>query len=240
MSLLLALVAVQSPMGLPDNARKIPPRQVRALIADYGDCIVKRETDRASAAIVAGLSSDELLDRYPQLMQESCLHNRLGDLVEVRFAGDQYRFAIADALVRRELAVVPPPVLDDVAPLDHRGPAGPPTTNAEGRPLEGRALELAMQGYESDRAAHYMWRYGECVVRVDPAAAKRLLMADPASTQEGIQFRAMSSALGTCLGEGRTLEFGKAALRGTIAVNYYRLAMAARTAVPVPDRRTSQ
>jgi hypothetical protein len=236
MSLLLALLVAQIPMGLPSNARNVPAKQVRALVAEYGDCIVKRETARASAAILAGLDSDELLDRYPQLLQNTCLHTRLGDRVEVRFSGDQYRFAIADALVRSELADVPPPVLDDVPPLDHRGPAGPPTTDAKGRPLEGRALEQAMRSYEVDRAAHYMWRYGECVVRVDPAAAKALLLTDPASAEEGTQFAAMATALGTCLGEGRTLQFGKAALRGTIAVNYYRLARAPRTAAVVQAR----
>jgi hypothetical protein len=240
MSLLVALLAIQVPMGLPDNARNIPARQVRALVADYGDCIVKREAARASAAILAGLNSNELLDRYPQLMQESCLHNRLGERVEVRFSGDQYRFAIADALVRRELAAVPPPVLDDVASLDHHGPAGPPTSDAKDRPLEGRALELAMRDYEVDRAAHYLWRYGECVVRVDPAAAKAMLMTDPASPEEGVRFAAMSNALGTCLGEGRTLEFGKAALRGTIAVNYYRLAKTPRAAVAVQAKGAAQ
>jgi hypothetical protein len=240
MSLLLALAAVQVPMGLPDNARNIPAKQVRALVADYGDCIVKREAARASAAILAGLGSNELLDRYPQLMQESCLHNRLGERVEVRFAGDQYRFAIADALVRQELAQVPPPILDDVAPLDHRGPAAPPTTDAKGRPLQGRALEQAMRSYEVDRAAHYMWRYGECVVRLDPAAAKALLLTEPASPEEGAQFAAMGAALDTCLGEGRTLEFGKAALRGTIAVNYYRLAKAPQAAATPSAKGTAQ
>ena len=236
MSLLLALLTVQVPMGLPDNARNIPARQVRALIADHGDCIVKREATRASAAILAGLGSNELLDRYPQLLQESCLNNRLGERVEVRFSGDQYRFAIADALVRKELASVPPPVLDDVPPLAHASPGEPPRTDSKGRPLEGPALEKAMWDHGADRASNYMWRYGECVVRVDPAAAKALLMTDPGSAPEGVQFAALGTALGTCLGEGRTLEFGKAELRGTMAVNYYRLAKAPQAAAVVQAR----
>jgi hypothetical protein len=227
-------------MGLPDNARNIPAKQVRALVADYGECIVKREPARASAAILAGLGNKTMLDRYPQLLQETCLHTRLGDRVEVRFTGDQYRFAIADALVRQELASAPPPVLDDVPPLAHHDPGEPPRTDSKGRPLQGRALEQAMRDHDVDRAANYMWRYGECVVRVDPAAAKALLMTDPASKEEDVQFGAMSTALGTCLGEGRTLEFGKAALRGTIAVSYYRLAKAPRTAAVVQARGAAE
>ena len=232
MSLLLFLALQPMINKLPDNAQLVPPKQVRALVAGYGECVVKREAPRASAAIIAGLGSNEMLARYPQLLQESCVPGQLGDLVQVRFTDDQYRYAIADALVRRELAAVPPPVLDDVPPLNQGGPAGPPTVDSSGRPLTGRALELATPDYDRQRAANYMWRYGECVVRVDPAAAKALLLTEPSSREENAKFSAMGNALGTCLAEGRSLEFGKADLRGTIAVNYYRLAMAARQTRP--------
>ncbi len=229
MSLLLALFAQPITTKMPDNAQLVPPKQVRALVAGYGDCIVKREPARASAAIVAGLGSNDMLRRYPQLLQQSCVPGQLGDVVQVTFSDDQYRYAIADALVRRELAAVPPPTLDDVAPLAHGGPTAPPKIDARGRPLAGRALQAATHSYDKQRAANYLWRYGECVVRVDPAAAKALLMTEPASKEENARLSAMGTALGTCLGEGKSLEFGKADLRGTIAVNYYRLAHAART-----------
>lgn len=228
MSLLLALFAQPMVSKLPDNAQLVPPKQVRALVAGYGDCIVKREAARASAAIIAGIGSNDMLARYPQLMQESCVPGQLGDLVQVKFTDDQYRYAIADALVRSELAAVPPPVLDEVAPLAHGGPTAPPTSDDKGRPLTGRALEAATRSYDKQRAAKYLWRYGECVVRGDPAEAKTLLMTAPGSKEENARLSAMGTALGTCLAEGKSLEFGKADLRGTIAVNYYRLAMAAR------------
>ena len=182
------------------------------------------------AAIVAGLGSSEMLARFPQLLQESCVPGQLGDVVQVKFSEDQYRYAIADALVRRELAAVPPPALEDVAPLGHGGPAAPPTIDGRARPMAGRALDAAVRSYDKQRAANYMWRYGECVVRVDPAAAKALLMTEPGSKEENARFSAMGTAFGTCLAEGKSLEFGKADLRGTVAVNYYRLAHAARMA----------
>lgn len=232
MTLLLAMLAAQTANNLPDNAYMPPPKQVGAMVAEYGDCIVKREQARASAAILAHVNVDEMLRRHPQLLQKSCVQNKLGDFVEVTFWDDQYRYAIAEALVRRELAALPPPVLDDVPALDHRGPQAPPRVDAKGRPLQGRALERAMRDYDQQRASNYMWRYGECVVRVDPVAAKALLLTEPASAAENARFKAMGTALGTCLAEGRSLEFGKADLRGTIAVNYYRLAIAARQTRP--------
>ena len=82
-----------------------------------------------------------------------------------------------------------------------------------------------MQGFS------YLSRYGECVVRADPAGSRALLAAKPETPEEASRFAALRLALATCLPEGHTLEFGKLALRGTIAVNYYRLAKAAAAGV---------
>jgi hypothetical protein len=49
----------------------------------------------------------------------------------------------------------------------------------------------------------------------------------PNSPEEASQFAAMQQSLGACLPAGQQLKFGKLDLRGTIAVNYYRLAKAA-------------
>jgi hypothetical protein len=140
------------------------------------------------------------------------------------------RNVIAEMLVRRELANVPPPVLDEVPGLSHRSPGDPATTDSDGRPLAGHKAELALAAYERDRAAAYLSRFGECVVRVNPAGSKALLMSDEGTATEAAAFSALSTALGTCVAEGRTLNFDKWTLKGSIAVNYYRLAMAARNA----------
>lgn len=226
MSLLLSLLAGVLAGQMPDNSSMLPPRQVRALIADYGDCIVKRAGSRAAEAILAGESGD-IMRSYPQLVQETCVSTKLGDQVRVSFRGNQYRYTIAEALVRRQLASAPPPVLDDVPPLEHEEAPTARTVDDKGRPLAGQKLEAALRSAEVQQASRYMWRFGECVVRVDPTAAKQLLLSEPETVGEAAAFAALNPALGTCVSEGRKLEFGKAALRGTIAVNYYRLAIAA-------------
>ena len=70
------------------------------------------------------------------------------------------------------------------------------------------------------------------MVRVDPAAARALLLTMPESPEENARFAAMGTTFGSCLAEGETLKLGKLALRGTMAINYYRLAKAAQAAVP--------
>jgi hypothetical protein len=206
MSLLLSLLLLAAG-DPPDNALTLPPRQIQALVSTYADCVVKNEEQAASRAILSGAGDADLLRQYPQLVQEFCVPRQLGDYVQVHFTPAQMRAVIAGALVRRELAKVPPPVLDDVPALTH--PAA----------------------VESDKAKAdaYLSRYGECVVRVDPAAAKTLLLTDAFTDAEAAAFNAMGNALGTCIAPGRSLNFDKASLRGSIAVNYYRLAIAARS-----------
>lgn len=211
-------------------------KETRRLLDDYGRCIVKRWPKLAGDAIRRNADNSELMKRYRVLIDGSCLPVRGQGALRVKFEGDQYRYALADALVRQELAAVPPPVLDDVPQLQRREPVEPSKLSRSGKPLKPAQYAAAVRGYEQAQAFDYLSRYGECVVRIDPAAAKALLMTAPETSEESARFAAMSTALATCVAEGRTMSFGKLALRGTIAVNYYRLAKAAAAAPKVPAK----
>jgi hypothetical protein len=88
--------------------------------------------------------------------------------------------------------------------------------------------EEALKNFDEAQSFWLLGKYGECVVRTDPAAAKALLQTRVETAGEVIAFDGLRPALAECLPEGKTLAFGKLVLRGTIAVNYYRLAHAAR------------
>ena len=136
----------------------------------------------------------------------------------------------ATVLQACELAGTPAPVLTGVPRLDHREPKGPPSaTDAKGRPLKQKDYQKALADYEEAKAFSFLSRYGECVVRVDPAAARALLLTEPASAEEASRFAAMQTALATCMPPDQSLEFSKVTLRGTVAINYYRLSNAAQT-----------
>lgn len=228
MIVMVALLAAGVAAPLPDNASVPPPRQIQALVREYADCVVKNEHDTASAAILSDAPDNEFVRSYPRLVQEHCVPMRLGDFIRVGFTPTQMRDAIAEALVRRDLSTVPPPSLDDVPPLAHWQISQLPTTDAQGRPFSPRRSEEVLESYRQAQLAAYLGRYGECVVRVDPGAAKALLLTDEGTAAENEAFGEMQKALGTCLAEGRSLNFKKASLRGSIAINYYRLAIAAR------------
>lgn len=228
MSMLVALLAAAIAAPLPDNASTPPPRQIRSLMNEYADCIVKKEHESASAAILSDVTNDDLIRSYPRLMQDYCVPMRLGDFIRVGVTPTQMRNVVAEALVRRDLSATPAPTLDDVPALPHSRLGELPTRDAKGRPLTGRNAEEVLAAYKQAQVAEYLSRYGECVVRVDPAAAKSLLLTEEGTAAEVEAFRTMATAFGTCLAEGRTLNFNKASLRGAIAINYYRLAIAAR------------
>lgn len=221
----LAAPALPAPWSDSDYSTK----ETRALTHAYAQCVVKRQPAKASEAIAGNADNGTILRDYRMLIRGECLAREVKRSTAMRFTGDLYRYALADALVNRELAGLPVPDLGAVPKLVHREPGEPPKPVSEtGKKLSKRNIEAARQAYERDAAYAFLSRYGECVVRVDAAGAKALLLTTPDSPEEAVRFGALRPAFGRCLPEGQTLRFGKVALRGTIAINYYRLAHAAR------------
>lgn len=225
MILLLALLFSAAADQAPSD---MSAHDTRLMIRSYGDCVVKQQPRRAAEAIVGNLNGNDLMRKYPQLIDGTCVPNvQRGQVVKVRFQGDQYRYALADALVKAELATQPVPSVATVPRLSHREPTEPSRVTPSGKRLSEKKYQEAMRDYEQREAFSVLSRYGECVVRADPAAARALLLTEPESPEEAAQFAAMQTALGTCVEEGQKVSLGKLTLRGTIAVNYYRLARAA-------------
>jgi hypothetical protein len=206
-------------------------KETRALTHAYAQCVVKRQAAKASEAIGANVGNDTILRKYRMLIRPECLTRQIHQSTQMRFTGDLYRYALADALVNRELAAVPAPVLDPVPRLDHHEPGAPPQpVDSKGRKVGKRELEAARLIYGREVAYAFLSHYGECIVRADTAGAKALLMTKPDSPEESARFSALRPAFSTCLPEGQTLSFGKVALRGSVAINYYRLARSAQAA----------
>lgn len=229
-SLLLAAPSLAAP-GLSDDWEDADysTKETRALTHAYAQCVVKRQPTKASEAIVANVRTSVILREYRMLIRPECLTRETRQTTQMRFAGDLYRYALADALVDRELAARPVPDLEAVPRLAHHDPGPPPQeVDSKGRKLGKRKLETARLHYSRDAAFAFLSLYGECVVRADPAGARALLVTAPDSAEETVRFDALRPTFSRCLPEGQTLRFGKVALRGSVAINYYRLAHAAR------------
>jgi hypothetical protein len=228
----LSMAAMLLSLGggaIPDG--EVSTKETRKIMHAYARCVVKRQPSRAAAAILANVDNDTILRKYPQLIIGDCLDGGPGRSLQAKFSGDLYRYSLADALVSRDLAAFDPQDFAAVPTLDHRDPGpAPGEIGPNGKKMSARKHAEVLAGHKQATAFAYLSRYGECVVRSAPAASKELLLTSPDSAEETTRFKAMSQALATCLPAGETMRFNRITLRGTIAANYYRLAMAARAA----------
>lgn len=226
------------------SPREFSTKETRAVMHGYARCVVGKRQDKASEALLRNVDNATLMRDYRSLIIGDCLISQKGIRSDVRissvkmsFEGDLYRYALADALVAREFASAPPPDLSAVPKLDHRLPgAEPQRVTAKGKRLSQKKYDALMKDYREAYAFSYLSVYGECVVRDAPAGARALLLTTPDSPEEKPAFDALQPALAECLPAGSTLRFGRTALRGTIAINYYRLA---RAALGAPAGRTA-
>ena len=236
MSLVLAFV-VGATLGASAPERRagsdISVRDTREVLERYGQCVVKIDRRGASEAILSDVGNKEFRTRYRKLIDGDCLVNAAGGIgagtiIRAKFAGDQFRYALADALFRVELAGLPARIFDGVPKLDHRHPGEPPAkVNRKGKPLRASDYEARLRDYDVQVAANYLSQYGECVARLNPVASRALLLTHAETRQETAAFESLRGTFAQCLPEAVTLTFSKVTLRGTLAVNYYRLAKAA-------------
>jgi len=232
-ALLLALAA-----PAPAQRSDYSPRDTRRAIEEYGRCIVGKQHDLAAAAIARNVDNATLMRNYSQLIDGRCMPlPPLGSTIKVRFMGDQFRYALADGLVHKDLLRAPAPAVGVLPQLDHREPTPPPRVDKKGRPLSEAKYAAALEGYRQAQAFAYVSRFGECVVRANPEGARALLGTTADSPEETAAFATLSNALGNCLESGQKIELSKVALRGTIAVNYYRLATVARSLASAGGRQ---
>ncbi|HEX8579440.1 MAG TPA: hypothetical protein VF655_07575 [Allosphingosinicella sp.] len=235
-SIVLLVAAMFVAAAIPARAQDdesivLSTKKTRALVHAYATCIVKRQPTKAGKAIVRNLGRGMLLSLYPELMDAECLKRGASETMMVRFGGDLYQYALADALVRRELATFTGNNFDAVPRLEHRDPGlQPAEVNAKGKKVDAKKLEASIKGYNEAQAFNFLSRYGECVARLHPVGSQALLLTVPDSPEEADRFKTLVPTLARCLPEDQSMSFGRVTLRGTIAVNYYRLAMAARAA----------
>jgi hypothetical protein len=204
-------------------------KETRALTHTYAKCVVGRQAAKASEALLKNADNTMILRKYRSLVSSECLARNVPGGATMVFRGDLYRYALADAMVNRELATDPVPDLSAVPRLDQRPmPEHPQEVRPNGKKLSKRRYEAALEEYQKEASFGFLARYGECIVRLDTANSKALLLTSPDSPEEARRFTALRPALEHCLPDEWTLKFGRTALRGTIAINYYRLAHAAK------------
>jgi hypothetical protein len=223
-ALLILPLASAAPAAQASDYVPQSENEARETFVKYTECVVKKRPKDAAEIVLSTIKNDEIIRTYPRVIIPDCI----GNGQQMKLPGDFLRYGLAEALVRRELAPGLPPDIALAAPLAHRQ-----VDDADFRPKPGttpKPKELAR--IEKDKAEQRAFRmlslYGECIDRTDPAAALRLILSATASNEETQAFAALKPALQNCLNEDQTIAFTRVSLRGTIAMNLYRLAKAPR------------
>ena len=212
-------------VGSPAAAKEFSVTKIRELSKNYSDCVVNRRYALARNAIISNADNAEIANDYRKLIIGDCLVKaNKGDGARMKFGGDLYRYALAEALIRHDF---PEPSLvktDRIAKLTHlSAPTSPPDVSG----YKKSKAEKYLAAYRSSRVIATLSQYGECVVRLAPVESHALIMTEADTDGESAAFAKLQPALGGCLASDSTLRFGKSVLRGSIAINYYRLAYAA-------------
>lgn len=205
----------------------------RQYFREFGQCMVRQSRRLAREFLLSQSGNYAVDDRYLRLANARCLsmneiyirgfRNPHG----LRLSPSAMRYLIAETLVESELGSFNPSVISLAAPLSH--PVLDPAQFSEIKyPQYDRKLLKAAR----DRAIaeNALSLYGECVVRAEPFNAQRLLKSRINSDAERQILSAIVPTLTRCVDKGQKLTTDPLVLRGTIAVNYYRLAHAPRVA----------
>ena len=228
---MLHMVSGLAIAALSVAALAAPPTKADRAAAEFFSCVVnKRAADAAEFVLATPGGSD--LRANPKVLYESGCYKPGPDLdlSSLRYNRDLARYGLAEALVRREFQASLPPGIAAV-------PALAPSQEEFDEPgfkLSGRYKAVGPKSLTQARAEvasyRFLSRFGECVVRRNPQAARRLILAEPASNEEALAMAGVRPQLGTCIVEGQKLGMNLKMLRGSLAYNFYRLARAAAPA----------
>jgi len=216
------VIGTRTPPMVVQRYLDTSPAVSRKVMAEFAQCVVRRKHDVAAQVV---------LDPSQQLGDEDNKGLFISDCMpsgsRMRAKPAQMRYGLAEALVLADVKTAPAD-LARVAPLQHLPfvdrPMPADVAADPERVARWNAFAEAAQAYAS------LAPIGECVVRADPAGSLALLKTEVESEQETAAVAALAPVLPGCVKKGEQLSLNRFNLRGTIALNLYRLARARRVA----------
>jgi len=220
----------EAPLGtlIPSRPQIFDQDRTDQVLAAFAACVVKKQRQLASEFVIdrTNLQFDK---KYRSLADGNCLVDASGTYFAqagLSMSGDAMRFAIADALLRAEIASIDPARLPKAQQLPL-----PLLVASDYEPKpdhEYGAAELKMleERKQKNQASVILYKFGECAVRSSPQQAHALLAAAPKSDAEAAALQAILPSLGSCLERGSQIKLNRAVLRGSLAFSYYALAHA--------------
>ena len=222
------IIGTRTPPMVVQRHIDASPAVSRAVMAEFAGCVVRRKHD---------LAAEVVLDPGQRLGSEEGRGLFISDCMprgsQMQAKATQVRYGLAEALVLADVKKAPAD-LSLVAPLEHPPfvdrPMPAEVAADPERVARWQAFAQAEQAYAS------LGPIGECVVRADPTGSLALLKTEVGSDAEKAAVGAIAAVLPGCVKKGEQLSINRFNLRGTIALNLYRLARAPR--VPASAKGT--
>lgn len=183
----------------------------RSILDRYGQCLATLDGPTIRSMLLGDPKSG-WFDRWRKSLNALCMLENRDDSFYINPDNITLRFVLADVLVRN---LKGGPVVLDVAHV-------PPLAHPE-RPAEGNAGNQAFYAFAS--------RLGECLVRRNPGGSAALLKTGLATEEEHAAIGELLASARTCVtlpSDG--LKIDTISFRGTVALNYLRLAKAVEQA----------
>lgn len=197
----------------------------RKIMSGFASCIVNSYTKQATEVIALNIDNATINKRYERLLDGACLA-KTADVVALGMGGDLFRYALADAIFQKDFAKAATPDFAQVPKLEHVPFADKATFEAEIAKVKNKRKRASRQErFDEDNIVAYLSRFGECVVRLNPIAARNLLLTPVDSPNELAAIGPLRSMMADCLKPGSTVTFNAGMIRGVTAINYVRLAM---------------
>ena len=219
----MILLTIALAVAPPAASANEPETVTRQVVADFAKCAVRSKPGEAEQMVLSEDAARRPAGGDP-LFDGKCLDRG----AQLRADRWQMRYALADALLQARPTMLAADVAAASA-LEHRPFVDRPMPAEVAADAERRARWETF----ARRGAGYatLSQFGECVVRKAPAQSRALLATKVESAEEGRAIAALTPLLGDCVKTSTQLELSKYNLRGTIALNYYRLAKAPRAEV---------
>ncbi len=223
--ILISAALVASTAALADKA--VDQAMERKVAANFGKCVVKLDPVSAKKAVLSDLESAEINKDHKKLLDPRCLPSTVGSGIRLQMDDLSLKAAIAQTLIYRDLQNSQFSDFTRAPPLTHRQPYPLKTINDKtGLPLSEKSIKSQQEAIARKTLAYTLSRFGECVVRTDPASARNVVFAPIGTTEEMAAIKAMAPVLSSCIAKGENVAFTRLSIRNTLGVNYYRLANA--------------
>ncbi len=193
--------------GAPDSASIVPLRErqdnqrAQQVMYAFAVCIVRRWRSDAEAFLTLFPGSQAAMQALNRMAASMCLNYAY---TELRFTVQLFRGAVYDRLYKIEFEKGAAPDIGKAPPIDYS--------------VNSRTVAPV----DAARQINH-WRFADCVVRANPAAARALILSEYAGKGESEGFDALRPDLVRCMPAGADYRFTRPMLRGLIAESLFRL-----------------